>query len=53
MNPTLGVIVVVACVVLLMPVVVLIATAVRFGGERRDRRMAALRLMRPDGLRTE
>ncbi|WP_406208530.1 ABC transporter permease [Streptomyces decoyicus] len=48
MNPTLGVIVVVACVVLLMPVVVLIATAVRFGGERRDRRMAALRLVGAD-----
>ncbi|WP_244418902.1 ABC transporter permease [Streptomyces hygroscopicus] len=48
MNPTLGVIVVVACVVLLMPVVVLIATAVRFGGERSDRRMAALRLVGAD-----
>ncbi|MGW7246385.1 ABC transporter permease [Streptomyces decoyicus] len=48
MNPTLGVIVVVACVVLLMPVVVLMATAVRFGGERRDRRMAALRLVGAD-----
>ncbi|MCL7497372.1 ABC transporter permease [Streptomyces sp. MCA2] len=48
MNPTLGVIVVVACVVLLMPVVVLIATAVRFGGEHRDRRMAALRLVGAD-----
>ncbi|WP_405408605.1 FtsX-like permease family protein [Streptomyces decoyicus] len=52
MNPTLGVIVVVACVVLLMPVAVLIATAVRFGGERRDRRMAALRLVGADSRMT-
>ncbi|MFG2491577.1 ABC transporter permease [Streptomyces caniferus] len=48
MNPRLGVIVVVACVVLLMPVAVFVATAVRFGGERRDRRMAALRLVGAD-----
>ncbi|MER6839647.1 FtsX-like permease family protein [Streptomyces platensis] len=31
-----------------MPVAVFIATAVRFGGERRDRRMAALRLVGTD-----
>src|SRR5690606_16902846 len=36
---------VVICVALLMPVAVFVATAVRFGGERRDRRLAALRLV--------
>ncbi|MFC7468294.1 FtsX-like permease family protein [Actinomadura keratinilytica] len=36
------------CVVLLTPVAVFIATAVRFGGERRDRRLAALRLVGAD-----
>ncbi|ARZ68141.1 integral membrane protein [Streptomyces albireticuli] len=36
------------CVVLLMPVAVFLATAVRFGGEQRDRRLAALRLVGAD-----
>ncbi|MFE3825058.1 FtsX-like permease family protein [Streptomyces sp. NPDC059092] len=36
------------CVVLLVPVTVFMATAVRFGGERRDRRLAALRLVGAD-----
>ena len=36
-------------VVLLLPVGVFIAAAVRFGGERRDRRLAALRLVGADG----
>ncbi|WP_342667213.1 FtsX-like permease family protein [Streptomyces megasporus] len=40
--------VVVTCVVLLLPVGVFIAAAVRFGGERRDRRLAALRLVGSD-----
>ncbi|WUH91245.1 ABC transporter permease [Streptomyces sp. NBC_00433] len=35
-------------VVLLLPVAVFIATAVRLGGERRDRRLAALRLVGAD-----
>jgi hypothetical protein len=39
-------------VVLLLPVVVFIATAVRFGGEQRDRRLAALRLVGADGAMT-
>lgn len=39
-------------VVLLMPVAVFIAAAVRFGGERRDRRLAALRLVGSDGRMT-
>ncbi|MFC8918302.1 ABC transporter permease [Streptomyces sp. NPDC057116] len=40
--------IVVACVVLLLPVLVLVAAAARFGGERRDRRLAALRLVGAD-----
>ena len=39
-------------VVLLMPVAVFIAAAVRFGGERRDRRLAALRLVGSDSRMT-
>ena len=38
--------------VLLLPVAVFIATAVRFGGERRDRRLAALRLVGADSRMT-
>ncbi|MFI9236355.1 ABC transporter permease [Streptomyces sp. NPDC053079] len=41
-----------ACAALLLPVCVLIATAVRFGGERRDRRLAALRLVGADNRTT-
>ena len=48
MSPLLVVLIIVACVVLLMPVALFIATAVRFGGERRDRRLAALRLVGAD-----
>lgn len=33
---------------LLAPVAIFIATAVRFGGDRRDRRLAALRLVGAD-----
>lgn len=40
--------VLVVFVVLLTPVAVFIAAAVRFGGERRDRRLAALRLVGSD-----
>ncbi|MFB9392627.1 ABC transporter permease [Streptomyces coeruleoprunus] len=40
--------IVVACVVLLLPVLVFVATAARFGGEQRDRRLAALRLAGAD-----
>ncbi|WP_249374794.1 FtsX-like permease family protein [Streptomyces sp. I05A-00742] len=39
---------VLACVVLLTPVAVFIATSVRFGGAGRDRRLAALRLLGAD-----
>lgn len=48
LNPVLVVVIVLASVVLLVPVGVFVATAVRFGGERRDRRLAALRLVGAD-----
>ncbi|MFI0963213.1 ABC transporter permease [Streptomyces sp. NPDC021080] len=49
MDPVLVLLVLIVFVVLLMPVGVFIAAAVRFGGERRDRRLAALRLVGADG----
>ncbi|WP_433545916.1 ABC transporter permease [Streptomyces sp. CA-294286] len=52
LDPILLLLVLVACVVLLIPVAVLIAAAVRFGGERRDRRLAALRLVGADATMT-
>jgi ABC-type lipoprotein release transport system permease subunit len=48
MDPTLVLLVVVACAVLVMPVAIFVATAVRFGGEQRDTRLAALRLIGAD-----
>lgn len=48
MDPVLVLLVVVACAVLVMPVAIFIATAVRFGGEQRDSRLAALRLVGAD-----
>ncbi len=48
LDPILVMLVVIALVVLLVPVAVFIGTAVRFGGERRDRRLAALRLVGAD-----
>ncbi|MFI0261558.1 ABC transporter permease [Streptomyces sp. NPDC017056] len=48
LEPILLVLILVGCIVLLMPVAIFIATAVRFGGERRDRRLAALRLVGAD-----
>ncbi|HBF80327.1 MAG TPA: hypothetical protein DD420_10495, partial [Streptomyces sp.] len=47
-SPVLVVLIIIICVVLLVPVAIFIATAVRFGGERRDRRLAALRLVGTD-----
>ncbi|MFI7384386.1 FtsX-like permease family protein [Streptomyces sp. NPDC049813] len=52
LDPVLIVLIVLACVVLLVPVAIFIATAVRFGGERRDRRLAALRLVGADARMT-
>lgn len=48
LTPVLVVLVILICVVLLAPVAIFIATAVRFGGDRRDRRLAALRLIGTD-----
>ncbi|MDF9815352.1 FtsX-like permease family protein [Streptomyces sp. SPB162] len=48
LGAILTLLVIIGLVVLLMPVAILIATAVRFGGERRDRRLAALRLVGAD-----
>ncbi|GAA4736831.1 FtsX-like permease family protein [Phytohabitans rumicis] len=47
-SPVLALLIVVISVVLLLPIAVLIGAAVRFGGERRDRRLAALRLVGAD-----
>lgn len=51
-DPLLVVLVIVICVVLLVPVLIFISTAVRFGGEQRDRRLAALRLVGADAMTT-
>ncbi|MCL7428526.1 ABC transporter permease [Streptomyces sp. YS415] len=51
-DPVLVLLILVVLVVLLMPVAVFIGAAVRFGGERRDRRLAALRLVGSDGRMT-
>ncbi|MER6787333.1 FtsX-like permease family protein [Streptomyces sp. NPDC000658] len=51
-DPVLLLMILVVFVVLLTPVAVFIAAAVRFGGERRDRRLAALRLVGSDSRMT-
>ncbi|MEH0549021.1 ABC transporter permease [Streptomyces sp. B21-105] len=51
-DPVLLLMILVVFVVLLTPVAVFIAAAVRFGGERRDRRLAALRLVGADSHMT-
>ncbi|WP_328330813.1 MULTISPECIES: FtsX-like permease family protein [unclassified Streptomyces] len=52
MDPVLRLLVVITFVVLLMPVGVFIAAAVRFGSDSRDRRLAALRLVGTDSRMT-
>ncbi|MFE6690026.1 FtsX-like permease family protein [Streptomyces sp. NPDC057743] len=52
LDPKLLALIIVAFVVLLMPVAIFIGTAVRFGGEQRDRRLAALRLIGADARMT-
>jgi len=47
-GPVLMLLVVIIFVVLLLPIAVFLGAAVRFGGERRDRRMAAFRLVGAD-----
>nr|WP_221242871.1 FtsX-like permease family protein [Conexibacter arvalis] len=48
LDPVLQALAVVVLTALLVPVAVFIAAAVRFGGEARDRRLAALRLLGAD-----
>ncbi|MEZ0066929.1 hypothetical protein ABIA32_002942 [Streptacidiphilus sp. MAP12-20] len=48
LSPMLMLLTVITFVVLLVPVAVFLATVVRIGGERRDRRLAALRLVGVD-----
>ncbi|MBU7599119.1 ABC transporter permease [Streptomyces sp. P38-E01] len=52
LSVALVALVVVMLVVLLLPIAAFIATAVRFGGERRDQRLAALRLVGADNAMT-
>ncbi|WP_338672539.1 FtsX-like permease family protein [Streptomyces sp. SCSIO 30461] len=52
LDPVLTLLILLVFVALLMPVAVFIAAAVRFGGERRDRRLAALRLVGADSRMT-
>ncbi|GLY07655.1 FtsX-like permease family protein [Actinoplanes sp. NBRC 101535] len=51
-SPVMLLLSAVGMVVLLMPVMVFMASAVRFGGEARDRRLAALRLVGADAAMT-
>ncbi|WEH35624.1 ABC transporter permease [Streptomyces sp. AM 4-1-1] len=48
MDPALIALIALICVVLLTPIAIFISTAVRFGGDQRDRRLAALRLIGAD-----
>jgi len=52
LDPVLYLLILIVFIVLLLPVGVFIAAAVRFGGERRDQRLAALRLVGADGRMT-
>ncbi|MFB9236927.1 ABC transporter permease [Plantactinospora siamensis] len=52
LGPVLILLVAVVFVVLLLPIAVFLAAAVRFGSERRDRRLAALRLVGADAAMT-
>ncbi|MFE0380644.1 FtsX-like permease family protein [Streptomyces inhibens] len=48
MRAPVVLLVIMTCVALMMPVMVFIGTSVRFGNERRERRLAALRLVGAD-----
>jgi len=52
LDPVLTLLVTISFVALLLPVAVFVAAAVRFGGEARDRRLAALRLVGADAATT-
>ncbi len=47
-SPLLALLVIIVFVVLLLPIAVFLGAAVRFGGEHRERRLAALRLVGAD-----
>ena len=48
MDPALLLLLVVGVTILLLPILIFVAVASRFGGERRDRRLAAMRLVGSD-----
>ncbi|MBX6749295.1 MAG: ABC transporter permease [Micromonosporaceae bacterium] len=48
LDPVLSLFVVIIVVVLLLPVTLFVAAAIRFGGEARDRRLAGVRLLGAD-----
>ena len=48
MRAPVVLLVIMTCVALMTPVMVFIGTSVRFGNERRERRLAALRLVGSD-----
>ncbi|QSB16259.1 hypothetical protein JQS43_08185 [Natronosporangium hydrolyticum] len=52
LDPVMLLLSAVGVAVLLVPVVILVATAVRFGGEARDRQLAAIRLVGADTAMT-
>lgn len=52
LGPVLTLLLTIALVVLLLPVGIFVATAARFGSDRRDRRLAALRLVGADARTT-
>ncbi|MDG4788295.1 ABC transporter permease [Micromonospora sp. WMMD1102] len=52
LDPVLMLLVMIIFVVLLLPIAVFVGAAVRFGGEARDRRLAALRLVGADAVTT-
>jgi hypothetical protein len=52
LSPLLLVLAVVGLVVLLLPVMIFVTTAVRFGSEARDRQLAAIRLVGADAAMT-
>ncbi|MEV0325943.1 FtsX-like permease family protein [Micromonospora echinospora] len=52
LPPALLVLAILGLVVLLLPVMIFVTTAVRFGSESRDRQLAAIRLVGADGATT-
>ncbi len=52
LDPVLTLLVLVIFTVLLLPIGIFVAAAIRFGSDRRDRRLAAVRLVGADGAMT-